>query len=99
MIPALTVKAAKAPPSISHAPCEAGLPAALGRDRRSGADHREISGLPMIRLLRLAPNGIAAVGLSAVEYRNTDRGIADMRQNSFGNLPSVSALTLGGGGL
>jgi hypothetical protein len=37
MIPAATVKAAKAPPSISHAPRQPGLAAGLGRARRRKA--------------------------------------------------------------
>jgi len=64
-----------------------------------GADHPEFLGLAINRLLRLAPNGIAAVGLLTVEDHNPDREMADMRHNNFGRLPPASLLTLGGGGL
>src|SRR5215472_15047893 len=49
-----------------------------------GADHPEFLGLAINRLLRLAPNGIAAVGLLTVEDHNPGREMADMRHNNFG---------------
>src|SRR6267378_2854258 len=76
MIPALTAKAAKAPPSITQAPREPGRAPLDGRDRRRRArtiaNRRSLSITPLSSLRRLR--------LTGVRLRRCDRASAPLNQ-------------------